>query len=125
MCNQREKTLDHLYSTHRDAYKSPPRPKFDKSDHNVNLLIPAYKQKLNQEASVTQSIKRWSVKQMLSYRTILLVQTGKCSGILPMTLRSTPHQSLASSISESMTFLAHINTIIPRPTSICIPQIHR
>jgi hypothetical protein len=39
------------------------------------------------------------MKQMLSYRTVLLAQTGICSGILPMTLRSTPHQSLALSIS--------------------------
>ena len=31
MCNQREKTsLDHLYSTHRDAYKALPRPPFGK-----------------------------------------------------------------------------------------------
>ena len=27
-------TLDHLYSTHRDAYKALPRPPFGKSDHN-------------------------------------------------------------------------------------------
>ena len=61
MCNQRgEKTLDHLYSTHRDAYKTLPRPPFGKSDHNSILLIPAYKQKLKQEAPVTRSIKKWS-----------------------------------------------------------------
>jgi hypothetical protein len=34
---------------------------------------------------------------MLSYRTVLLTQTGICSGILPMALRSTSLQSLASS----------------------------
>ena len=28
---------------------------------------------------------------MLSYRTVLLAQTGICSGILPMALWSTPH----------------------------------
>ena len=43
------------------------------------------------------------MKQMLSYRTVLLAQTGICSRILPMALRSTPHQSLASSISASLT----------------------
>uniref|UniRef100_A0A674D4G4 Zgc:158403 n=1 Tax=Salmo trutta TaxID=8032 RepID=A0A674D4G4_SALTR len=37
---------------------------------------------------------------MLSYRTVLLAQTGICFGFLPMAL-STPHQSLASSISAS------------------------
>ena len=58
MCNQREKTLDHLYSTHRDANKYLPRPPFGKSDHNSTVLIPAYKQKLKQEAPVTRSIKK-------------------------------------------------------------------
>jgi hypothetical protein len=60
MCNQRgKKTLDHFYSTHRDAYKALPRPPFDKSDHNSILLIPAFKQKFKQEA-VTRSIKKGS-----------------------------------------------------------------
>ena len=44
MCNQRKK--DHLYSTHRDAYKALPHPPFGKSDHNYTLLIPAYKHNL-------------------------------------------------------------------------------
>ena len=55
-----KKTLDHIYSTHRDTCKALPRPPFGKSDHNSILLIPAYKQKLNQEAPVTQSIRMWS-----------------------------------------------------------------
>jgi hypothetical protein len=48
MCNQRKKkqTLDHLYSTPRDAHKTLPEPQFGKSDHNYILQIPAYKQKL-------------------------------------------------------------------------------
>ena len=59
MCNQRgEKTLDYLYSTHRDAYKVLPCPPFGKSDHNSFLLITAYKQKLKQEAPVIRSIKK-------------------------------------------------------------------
>jgi hypothetical protein len=53
-----KRTLDHLYSTHRDAYKA--HPPFGKSDHNSIFLIPAYKQKLKQEAPVTRSIKKWS-----------------------------------------------------------------
>jgi hypothetical protein len=55
-----KKILDHLYSTHRDAYKTLPRPPFGKSDHNSILLIPTYKQKLKQEVSVTCSIRKWS-----------------------------------------------------------------
>ena len=39
--NRGKKILDHLYSTHRDAYKSLPRPPFGKSDHNSILQIPA------------------------------------------------------------------------------------
>ena len=35
-------------------------PPFGKSDHIYILLIPAYKQKLKQEAPVTWSIKKWS-----------------------------------------------------------------
>ena len=42
------------------AYKALPHPPFGKSDHNSNLLIPAYKQKLKQEGPVTRSIRMWS-----------------------------------------------------------------
>ena len=60
-CATRGKTiLEHLYSTHRDAYRALPRPQFGKSDHNSILLISAYKQKLKQEAPVTWSIKKLS-----------------------------------------------------------------
>ena len=62
MCNQREKILDYLYSTHRDLYTALPRPPFGKSVRYSILLISAYKQKLKQEAPVTQSIKKWSDK---------------------------------------------------------------
>ena len=55
-----EKILDHLYSTHRDAYKALHRPPFDKFDHNYILLITTYKQKLKQEVPVTWSIWKWS-----------------------------------------------------------------
>ena len=81
MCNQREKTsLDHLYSTHRDAYKALPRPQFGKSDHNYILLIPAYKQKIK-AGSISDSAYKKSdqMKQMLNYLTVLLAQTGLCS----------------------------------------------
>ena len=58
MCQ--EKNLDHLYSTHRGAYKVLPRPPFGKSDHYFVPLITAYKQKLEQEVPVTCSIRKWS-----------------------------------------------------------------
>jgi hypothetical protein len=72
MYNQREKIIDHLYSTHRDAYKALPRPPYGKSDHNSILLIPAYKQKLKQEAPVTRSIKKWSDEADAKLLTVLL-----------------------------------------------------
>ena len=55
-----KKTLDHLYSTHRDGYKDLPCFPFGKSDHNSILLIPAYKQKLKHEVPVTRSLRKWS-----------------------------------------------------------------
>ena len=53
-----KKTLDHLYSTHRDPYKALAHPPFEKSDHNYILLIPAYKEKLKQEVSVTHALQK-------------------------------------------------------------------
>ena len=55
-----KRTLDHLYFTHRDAYKALPHPPFGKSDHNSILLIPACKQNLKPEEPVTRSRKKWS-----------------------------------------------------------------
>uniref|UniRef100_A0AAZ3R676 Alkylated DNA repair protein AlkB homologue 8 N-terminal domain-containing protein n=1 Tax=Oncorhynchus tshawytscha TaxID=74940 RepID=A0AAZ3R676_ONCTS len=54
------KTLDHCYSNFRDAYKALPRPPFGKADHNSILLLPAYRQKLKQEAPTLRSVQRWS-----------------------------------------------------------------
>jgi hypothetical protein len=53
-----KRTLDHLYSTHRDAYKALPRPPFGKSDHDSILLNSAYKQQI--KAGSFRSIKKWS-----------------------------------------------------------------
>jgi hypothetical protein len=57
---QEKNSLDHLYSTHRDAYKVLHRSPFGKSDHNSIFLILAYKQKLKQEVPVTRSIQKGS-----------------------------------------------------------------
>ena len=97
-----KKTLDHLYSTHRDAYKALPRTPFGKSDHNSILLIPAYKHKLKQEVPVTGTVSG-QMTRMLRYRTVLLAQTGICSRIHPMALRNTPPQSSISASTASST----------------------
>ena len=52
--------LDHCYSNFRDAYKALPCPPFGKSDHDSMLLLPAYRQRLKQEAPALRSVQRWS-----------------------------------------------------------------
>ena len=39
MCNQMEKTLDHLYSTHRYAYKALPRIQFGKWSDDTDATL--------------------------------------------------------------------------------------
>ena len=103
MCNQgRKKILDHLYSTHRDAYKALPRLPFGKSDHNSILLIPAYKKKLKQEVPVTPSIRHLSddadaTLQDCFASTDWNMFRDSSNGI------EEHHQSSASSISAAMT----------------------
>jgi hypothetical protein len=53
------KTLDHCYSNFCDAYKALPCPPFGKADHDTILLLPAYRQKLKQEAPMLRSGQRW------------------------------------------------------------------
>ena len=61
MCNQSFfKLFLYNFYLHTDAYQALPHPPFGKSDHNSILLMPAYKQKLKQEAPVTRAIKKWS-----------------------------------------------------------------
>ena len=91
---QAKKTLNHLYSTYRDAYKALPRHPFGKSDSCLQAKTKA--------VPVTQ-YGSGQMTRTLRYRTVLLAQTGICSGIHPMGLRSIPPQSLASSTSASMT----------------------
>jgi hypothetical protein len=97
-----KKTLDHLSSTHRDAYKTLPHPLFAKSDQNSILMIPAYKIKLKQEVPMTRSISG-QMTSMLRYRTVLLAETGICYGIHPMALRTIPPQPPALAICASTT----------------------
>ena len=67
----------------------------------LQAKIKAGKKKKLKSESVKKKIGQ--MKQKPSYRTVLLAWTGLCSGILPMALRSTPHQSMASSISSLVT----------------------
>jgi hypothetical protein len=87
----RQDALDHLYSTHRNAYKALPCP-FGKSDHNSILLILAYKQKLKQEVPVTRSIRKWSDDADAKLQDCFASTDWNMFRILPMALRSTPHQ---------------------------------
>ena len=50
------------------------------------------------------------MKQTLSYRTVLLSQTGICSGILPMALRSTPTTSVTGFVNKC------IDEVVPTVT---------
>ena len=94
MCNQRGFifiTLHHLYSTHRDTLPCPP---LDKSDHNSILLIPAYKQKLKQEAPVTRAIRKWSDEADAKLQNCFASTDWNMFWDFPMALKSTPHQSM-------------------------------
>jgi hypothetical protein len=53
-------TLDHCCSNFRNAYKALPHPPFRKSDHDTILLLPAYRQKLKQQAPALRSVQCWS-----------------------------------------------------------------
>ena len=66
-------------------------------------MIPAYEQNLKQEAPVTLSIKKWSDQADAKLQDYFVSTDEICSRMTPMTLRSTPHLSLASSRSASMT----------------------
>ncbi len=55
-----DRVLEHCYSPFRNAYKSLSRPPFGKSDQSSVLLLPAYRQKLKQEAPALRTIQCWS-----------------------------------------------------------------
>eukprot|EP00061_Rhincodon_typus_P011852 g37177.t1 len=52
--------LDHCSPATKDAYQSISHPHFGKSDHNVVLLLPAYKQKLKCDDPVQKVMHCWS-----------------------------------------------------------------
>ena len=99
-CSTRGKeTLDHLYSTHRDAYKALPRPPFGNSDHKYILLIPEYKQQLKQEGPVTRSIKKWSDKAEVKLQDCLASTDWNMFWDSSDGIEEYTTQSLATSIS--------------------------
>ena len=53
-------TLDHCYPNFRNAYTALPRPLSGNAHHDSILLLPAYRQKLEQEAPALRSVQRWS-----------------------------------------------------------------
>ncbi|XP_014196244.1 neurotrimin isoform X1 [Haplochromis burtoni] len=52
-----DQLLDHCYTSFRDAYKALPRAPFGQSDHSSILLLPAYRQKLKQEAPTLRAVR--------------------------------------------------------------------
>ena len=53
-------TLDHCYTTIKDAYRSVPRAALGLSDHCLVHLIPTYRQKLKCAKPVVRTVKRWT-----------------------------------------------------------------
>ena len=53
-------TLDHCYSTIKDAYKSVARPSFGNSDHKTILLIPTYQTKLKSCKPTFKTVRKWT-----------------------------------------------------------------
>ncbi|XP_055512237.1 uncharacterized protein LOC129709727 [Leucoraja erinacea] len=53
-------TLDHCYTTIKDAYRSIPCPHFGKYDHTAVLLLPAYRQQLKSALPEVRTVQSWS-----------------------------------------------------------------
>jgi hypothetical protein len=84
------------FTPHRNAYKA----------NYTKTLSPWLQTKIQTGSGL--------MKQMLSYRTVSLAQTGICFGIHPITLKRSSHQSPASLISASTliqdTYSEHVLT---------------
>ncbi|XP_059845789.1 uncharacterized protein LOC132405071 [Hypanus sabinus] len=60
-CNTRgNNTLDHCYTTIKNAYRAIPHPHFWKSDHLAVLLLPEYRQRLKTAAPAVRTKKVWT-----------------------------------------------------------------
>ncbi|XP_070183447.1 uncharacterized protein [Littorina saxatilis] len=60
LCHAHTKTLDHCYTTIKQAYHATPRAPLGNSDHAMILLTPTYKQKLKAVRPITKTVKKWS-----------------------------------------------------------------
>ena len=94
---------NHLSSTHRSVTK------LSLALHLANLTIILSSwflltsKTLSRKYQWLAQYRSSQMTRMLCYRTVLLAQTGICSGIHPMALRSIPPPSPASSINASTT----------------------
>ncbi|XP_058038014.1 uncharacterized protein LOC131197679 [Ahaetulla prasina] len=58
-------TLDHCYTTLKDAYRSLPRAAVGHSDHCMIHLVPAYRQRLKAIKPIIKSVKTWTEESEL------------------------------------------------------------
>ncbi|XP_058023538.1 uncharacterized protein LOC131190292 [Ahaetulla prasina] len=58
-------TLDHCYTTLKDAYRSLPRAAVGHSDHCMIHLVPAYRQRLKATKPIIKSVKTWTEESEL------------------------------------------------------------
>ncbi|KAJ8416226.1 hypothetical protein AAFF_G00382480 [Aldrovandia affinis] len=71
-CLTRERnTLDHCYSTIKDAYQANIRAPLGNSDHSLIHLIPSYRQKLKAAKPVEKSVRTWSTEAIENPRGCL------------------------------------------------------
>ncbi|TWW75377.1 putative RNA-directed DNA polymerase from transposon BS [Takifugu flavidus] len=66
-----ENTLDHCYTTVKDAYRAVPRAALGLSDHVMVHLIPTYRQKLKLTKPSVRTTKRWTSEAVEELRTCL------------------------------------------------------
>uniref|UniRef100_A0A674MJD0 Reverse transcriptase domain-containing protein n=2 Tax=Takifugu rubripes TaxID=31033 RepID=A0A674MJD0_TAKRU len=66
-----ENTLDHCYTTVKDAYRAVPRAALGLSDHVMVHLIPTYRQKLKLTKPSLSTTKRWTSEAVEELRTCL------------------------------------------------------
>ena len=63
---RKDAILDQCYMSIKDAYHTISRPPLGKSDHNVMLLLPAYRQKLKTEKPQVKTVKKWTPESLMS-----------------------------------------------------------
>ncbi|TWW73210.1 hypothetical protein D4764_15G0006040 [Takifugu flavidus] len=71
MPHQSKNTLDHCYTTVKDAYRAVPRAALGLSDHVMVHLIPTYRQKLKLTKPSVSTTKRWTSEAVEELRTCL------------------------------------------------------